>query len=33
MVKVIGIRFQTGGKLYYFDPGETKHQEGLNWAK
>ena len=24
MVKVIGIRFQTGGKLYFFDPGETQ---------
>ena len=24
MVKVIGIRFQTGGKLDYFDPGETQ---------
>ena len=24
MVKVIGVRFQTGGKLYYFDPVETQ---------
>ena len=24
MVNVIGIRFQPGGKLYYFDPGETQ---------
>lgn len=24
MVNVIGIRFQTGGKLYFFDPGETR---------
>ena len=22
MVKVVGIRFKTGGKVYYFDPGE-----------
>lgn len=28
MVKVVGVRFKTAGKIYYFDPGE--HIIGLN---
>ena len=24
MVKVIGVRFRTAGKIYFFDPGKLK---------
>lgn len=30
MVKVIGVRFKTAGKVYYFDPGELELQTGAN---
>ena len=30
MVKVIGVRFKTAGKVYYFDPGKFKLKEGDN---
>jgi cell fate regulator YaaT (PSP1 superfamily) len=28
MTKVIGVRFRTAGKIYYFDPGKLKIQKG-----
>lgn len=28
MVKVVGVRFRTAGKIYYFDPGKYKIQKG-----
>ena len=30
MVKVIGVRFKTAGKVYYFDPGELELEIGAN---
>ena len=30
MVKVIGVRFKTAGKVYYFDPGELELEIGSN---
>ena len=30
MVKVIGVRFKTAGKVYYFDPGKLELQTGAN---
>lgn len=28
MVKVIGVRFRTAGKIYFFDPGKLKIKKG-----
>ena len=28
MVEIIGVRFKSGGKQYYFDPNGTQFQEG-----
>ncbi len=30
MIKVVGIRFQTAGKIYYFDPGEFELETGMH---
>lgn len=30
MVKVIGVRFRTAGKIYFFDPGENEIDKGQN---
>lgn len=30
MIKVIGVRFRTAGKIYYFDPGKLQIQKGDN---
>lgn len=30
MVRVIGVRFKTAGKVYYFDPGELELEIGAN---
>ena len=30
MVKVIGVRFRTAGKIYYFDPLEMEINRGDN---
>ena len=30
MVRVIGVRFRTGGKMYYFDPNEADVRSGDN---
>ncbi|MFA5449187.1 MAG: stage 0 sporulation family protein [Clostridia bacterium] len=30
MALVIGVRFRTGQKTYYFDPGDTQYKEGEN---
>ena len=30
MVRVIGVRFRTGGKMYYFDPLEEDVKSGDN---
>lgn len=30
MTEIIGVRFKKVGKVYYFDPGETKVKEGQN---
>ena len=30
MVKVIGVRFKTAGKVYYFDPGELELEIGAH---
>ena len=29
MIEIIGVRFKTAGKIYYFDPGSTKVARGL----
>ena len=28
MIEVIGVRFKSAGKIYYFDPGQTAYQKG-----
>ena len=28
MVKIIGVRFRTAGKVYYFSPGKTEPKAG-----
>ena len=28
MVKVVGVRFRTAGKIYYFDPGDFELSRG-----
>ena len=28
MVKIIGIRFRNGGKVYYFDPKDMEFKKG-----
>ena len=28
MIKVVGVRFRTAGKIYYFDPGDLDIQLG-----
>ena len=28
MVKVVGVRFRTAGKIYFFDPGKLNIQKG-----
>ena len=28
MIKVVGVRFRTAGKIYYFDPKNYKMEEG-----
>ena len=28
MVKVIGVRFRTAGKIYFFDPGQLEIKRG-----
>ena len=28
MIKVIGVRFRTAGKIYYFDPGDLEIKKG-----
>ena len=30
MIKVIGVRFRTAGKIYFFDPGELEIKKGQN---
>ena len=30
MIKVIGVRFRTAGKVYFFDPGELEIKKGQN---
>ncbi|MFW5677642.1 MAG: stage 0 sporulation protein, partial [Acetivibrio ethanolgignens] len=30
MIKVIGVRFRTAGKIYYFDPAELEIKQGDN---
>ena len=29
MIRVIGVRFRTAGKIYYFDPGKLDIKEEL----
>ena len=31
MIKIVGIRFKNGGKMYYFDPGKLTLKEG-DWC-
>ena len=28
MITVIGVRFRTAGKIYYFDPEDVKYEAG-----
>ena len=30
MIKVIGVRFRTAGKIYFFDPGKLNIKKGDN---
>jgi cell fate regulator YaaT (PSP1 superfamily) len=30
MVKVVGVRFKSAGKIYYFDPGELEIETNSN---
>ena len=30
MIKVIGVRFRTAGKIYFFDPGKLQIKKGQN---
>ena len=30
MVKVVGVKFKTAGKIYYFDPGNLEVEIGTN---
>ena len=30
MIKVIGVRFRTAGKIYYFDPGTLEIKKGAH---
>ncbi len=30
MIKVIGVRFRTAGKIYFFDPGKLSVKKGQN---